>query len=259
MAILGILYLLPFMIVSFNAFKTRKMIIQNPLSLPREWNVENFLQAMEKMRFAESMMNSLIITTVSVALIVFFSAMTAYVLVRRPSRLKQFIFYALVASMLIPFQALMIPLVKVYGSLGLLNSRLSLIYMYIGFGAPLAVFIYHGMIKAIPLELEEAAMIDGARRWQIFFRIVWPLLRPTTLSIVILDVLWIWNDFLLPSLVLPDSARTLPLATYNFFGTYTVNYGPLMAGLVLTMLPVLLIYIFLQRYIISGVMQGSIK
>ncbi len=132
--------------------------------------------------------------------------------------------------------------------------------MYIGFGASLAVFIYHGLIKSIPLELEEAAMIDGASRLQSFFRIVFPLLKPTTMTIMILNVLWIWNDFLLPSLVLiKPEERTLPLSTFYFFGTYSVDYGLLMAGLVSIIIPVIVVYLFTQRYIIEGVMHGSIK
>jgi raffinose/stachyose/melibiose transport system permease protein len=215
---------------------------------------------MEKMNFANSFMNSLIITVFSVALITIFSAMTAYVFVRIQSKLNKFLFFLMVASMIIPFQAIMIPLVQIYGSIGFLNSKWALIYMYIGFGASLAVFIYHGLIKSIPLELEEAAMIDGASRLQIFFQVVFPLLKPTTMTIVILNVLWIWNDFLLPSLVLiKPEERTLPLSTFYFFGTYSVDYGLLMAGLVVTIIPVIIVYLFTQRYIIQGVMNGSIK
>ncbi|MNM69921.1 L-arabinose transport system permease protein AraQ [compost metagenome] len=142
----------------------------------------------------------------------------------------------------------------------MLDSKWALIYMYIGFGSSLAVFIYHGFVKGIPAELEEAAMIDGCTRIQTFFRIVFPVLLPTTVTIAILNVLWIWNDFLLPSLVLVNQEeRTLPLSTYNFYGTYSVDFGPLMASLVLTILPIIVIYLFAQKYIIQGVMQGSIK
>ena len=162
--------------------------------------------------------------------------------------------------MLIPFQAIMIPMLRIFGAIKMMNSIWALIYMYVGFGASLAVFIYHGFIKNIPLELEEAAMIDGASRTQVFFHIVFPLLKPTTITIIVLDMLWIWNDFLLPNLVLlRPSQMTLPLSTYRFYLTYTVDYGLLMAGLVMTVAPLLLIYLFLQRYIIRGIIQGSIK
>ncbi|MCL6586608.1 MAG: carbohydrate ABC transporter permease [Anoxybacillus sp.] len=254
------LYILPFILVVLNSLKERTEIISNPLSMPKSFNLANYFSAMEKMNFAHSFMNSLIITVFSVALITIFSAMTAYVFVRMQNKLNKFLFFLMVASMIIPFQAIMIPLVQIYGSIGFLNSKWALIYMYIGFGASLAVFIYHGLIKSIPLELEEAAMIDGASRLQIFFQVVFPLLKPTTMTIVILNVLWIWNDFLLPSLVLiKPEERTLPLSTFYFFGTYSVDYGLLMAGLVVTIIPVIIVYLFTQRYIIQGVMNGSIK
>ncbi|MBB4074513.1 raffinose/stachyose/melibiose transport system permease protein [Anoxybacillus voinovskiensis] len=254
------LYILPFILVVLNSLKERTEIISNPLSMPKSFNLANYFSAMEKMNFAHSFMNSLIITVFSVALITIFSAMTAYVFVRVQNKLNKFLFFLMVASMIIPFQAIMIPLVQIYGSIGFLNSKWALIYMYIGFGASLAVFIYHGLIKSIPLELEEAAMIDGASRLQIFFQVVFPLLKPTTMTIVILNVLWIWNDFLLPSLVLiKPEERTLPLSTFYFFGTYSVDYGLLMAGLVVTIIPVIIVYLFTQRHIIQGVMNGSIK
>jgi len=166
----------------------------------------------------------------------------------------------MVGSMLIPFQAIMIPMLRIFGAIGMINNIWALIYLYIGFGASLAVFIYHGFIKSIPLELEEAAMIDGASRIQVFFYIIFPLLKPTTITIAVLDMLWIWNDFLLPNLVLLRPAQmTLPISTYRFYLTYTVDYGLLMAGLVMTVAPLIIIYLFLQRYIIKGIIKGSIK
>jgi raffinose/stachyose/melibiose transport system permease protein len=220
----------------------------------------NYLDAFGKMEYVSAFTNSIIITVLSVLLISLLASMTAHYFVRHQTKFNQYTFFLMVAAMIIPFQAIMIPLVKIYGSIGFLDSKWALIYMYIGFGSPLAVFIYHGFVKSIPAELEEAALIDGCTRTQTFFRIVFPVLTPTTVTIAILNVLWIWNDFLLPSLVLiaPDE-RTLPLSTFYFFGTYTVDYGPLMAGLMLTILPVLIVYLFAQKYIIQGVMQGSIK
>jgi raffinose/stachyose/melibiose transport system permease protein len=166
----------------------------------------------------------------------------------------------MVLSMIIPFQAIMIPLMSIYGSIGMLNSKWALIYMYLGFGMSLAVFMYHGFIKSIPVELEEAAMIDGASRFQTFWQIVFPIMKPITMTIVTLDMLWIWNDFLLPSLVLTaPNERTLQLSTYVFNGTYTTDYGLSMSALMLSVLPILIIYLFLQKSIIGGVLQGSIK
>ena len=186
--------------------------------------------------------------------------MTAYFLVRHNWRINRWLFAALVASMLVPFQAIMIPLVSIYGSLDLLNNKWTLIFMYLGFGQPFAVFVFHGFIKSIPLELEEAALIDGANKLQVFFQVIFPLLRPVIMTVMILDVLWIWNDYLLPSLILLSPAeRTLPLSTYSFFNEYSVDYAPLMAGIVMTILPVLVVYVMAQRQIIEGIVKGAIK
>ncbi|WP_334074244.1 MULTISPECIES: carbohydrate ABC transporter permease [Paenibacillus] len=254
------LFVFPFFFLLLNSFKANTAITSNPLSFPGTLNWENYRNAFEKMNYTASFFNSLAITLLGVALISLFAAMTAHYFVRNNTKFNQYTFMIMVAAMIIPFQAIMIPLVKIYGSLNLLDNKWSLIYMYLGFGSPLAVFIYHGFVKGIPAELEEAALIDGCTRRQTFFRIVFPVLAPTTATISILNVLWIWNDYLLPSLILisPEN-RTLPLSTFNFYGTYSVDYGPLMAGLVLTVLPIMLVYLFAQRYIIQGVMQGSIK
>ncbi|MTI61715.1 MAG: carbohydrate ABC transporter permease [Firmicutes bacterium] len=260
LSLLLLFYMTPFAILLLNAFKNKRQIISNPLALPDSFKLNNFIEAFDKMNYIHAFFNTLIITVFSVFIIVIFSSMTAYLFVRCKWRFNKIMFFVMVASMLIPFQAVMIPLVTIYGSLNLLNSKWSLIFMYLGFGTSLAVFIYHGFIKSIPLELEEAAMIDGCTRLQTFFKIVFPLLKPTTMTIIILDMLWIWNDFLLPSLVLISSdQRTLQLSTYYFNGTYTSDYHLLMAGLLLTIIPVIIVYIFVQRHIIKGVMQGSIK
>ncbi|WP_390586327.1 carbohydrate ABC transporter permease [Paenibacillus illinoisensis] len=255
-----ILFIFPFLLLITNSFKANQAITSDPLGLPASVQWDNYVSAFDKMGYMSAFGNSLLITVAGVLLIALFAAMTAHYFVRHKSKLNQYLFFLMVAAMIIPFQAIMIPLVKIYGSLGMLDNKWSLIYMYIGFGSPLAVFIYHGFIKSIPLELEEAALMDGCGRVQTFFRIVLPVLLPTSVTITVLNVLWIWNDFLLPSLVLTSSEqRTLPLSTFYFYGTYTVDYGPLMAGLVLTLLPVLIVYLFAQKYIIQGVMQGSIK
>ncbi|HUC92893.1 MAG TPA: carbohydrate ABC transporter permease [Paenibacillus sp.] len=250
----------PFLLLLLNSFKPNRQITSDPLGLPASFNLDNYRNAFDKMSFMSAFSNSLIVTIVSVALIGLLAAMTAHYFVRNAGKLNQYTFFLMVASMIIPFQAIMIPLVKIYGTIGMLDSKWALIYMYAGFGTPLAVFIYHGFVKSIPAELEEAALIDGCTRTQTFFRIVLPVLTPTTATIGILNVLWIWNDFLLPSLVLVQpEERTLPLSTFYFFGTYAVDYGPLMASLILTVLPILVVYLFAQKYIIQGVMQGSIK
>jgi raffinose/stachyose/melibiose transport system permease protein len=259
-SILFILYIAPLLLVLMNSFKTTKEFLLNPLSFPTTFNFQNYIIAFDKMNFTRAFTNSLIVTVLSTVFIVLFSSMTAYILVRRKWRFNRFIFFVMVGSMLIPFQAIMIPMVRIFGAVKMMNSIWALIYLYIGFGTSLAVFIYHGFIKSIPLEMEEAAMIDGATNMQVFFYVVFPLLKPTTITIAVLDMLWIWNDFLLPNLVLlRPSNMTLPLSTYRFYQTYTVDYGLLMSGLIMTVAPLVLIYLFLQRYIIKGIIQGSIK
>jgi len=260
LALAAVFFIFPFILVVYNSVKTTREILENPLALPMIFNFSNFVYAFEKMRFQVAFFNSLIITSVSVLITTLFSSMHAYSLVRNNWKINRIIFLIMVASMLIPFQAIMIPLVTFYGAIGFFNSKTSLIYMYLGFGTAMAVFIYHGFIKSIPLELEEAALIDGCSKYYTFFKIVRPLLKPATMTITILNILWIWNDFLLPSLVLISAEqRTLPLSTFYFFGTYTVDYGLLMAGLMMTILPVIIVYIVLQKYILHGVMQGAIK
>jgi raffinose/stachyose/melibiose transport system permease protein len=255
-----LVYIVPFVFVLINSFKARKDVISNPLALPSTFKFSNYADAFEKMNYGHAFVNTLIITVLSVLIIIIFSSMTAYILVRKDWKFNKFIFFGMVLSMIIPFQGIMIPLVSIYGSMGMLNTKWALIYMYLGFGMSLAVFMYHGFIKSIPVELEEAAMIDGATRFQTFWQIVFPIMKPITMTITTLDVLWIWNDFLLPSLILiAPNERTLQLSTYAFNGTYTTDYGLSMSALMLSILPVLIIYLFLQKSIIGGVLQGSIK
>ena len=255
-----LVYIVPFIFVLINSFKARKDIISNPLALPSTFKFSNYIDAFQKMNYSHAFINTLIITVLSVLIIIIFSSMTAYILVRKDWKFNKLIFFAMVLSMIIPFQGIMIPLVSIYGSIGMLNTKWALIYMYLGFGLSLAVFMYHGFIKSIPVELEEAAMIDGATRFQTFWQIVFPIMKPITMTITTLDMLWIWNDFLLPSLILiAPNEKTLQLSTYAFNGTYTSDYGLSMSALMLSILPVLIIYLFLQKSIIGGVLQGSIK
>ncbi len=256
-----LIYLFPFYLVVINAFKDRRSIILNPLGIGGAVKLTNFVEAFTKMNYWQGFWNSLVITALSVLIIAFFSSMTAYYFLRYKGKLNKILFFMMVASMLIPFQSIMIPLVRIYGStLKLLDNKWILIYMYLGFGSSLSVFVYHGFMKSISVELEEAALVDGCTQIQTFFKIVFPLLRPTTITLVVLNVLWIWNDFLLPSLVLISKAnRTLPLSTFYFHGTYTSDYGLLMAGLLLTILPVIAFFILMQKHVISGMMQGAIK
>ncbi|EXX90397.1 sugar ABC transporter permease [Paenibacillus darwinianus] len=253
----------PFFLLIVNSFKTNGDILENPFSIPKVLDFSRFSEVIEKMNFLVTFKNTFVITTLSVILILILSAMTAHYLVRNATKFNQTFFAILVASMIIPFQSIMIPLIYIYGAkLNLIETApvTLLIALYIGFGSAFSVFIYHGFIKSIPLELEEASLIDGCTRRQTFFKIVLPMLAPTSVTIAILNVLWIWNDYLLPSLILTkEQDFTMPIKMKVFNGTYMNDWQLLIPAILLTILPILVAYLIGQRYIIRGVMQGAIK
>lgn len=252
--------LLPFFLVLINALKPRIEIIKNPMALPHALSLANFTKAWVTMKFGTVLMNTAYITAFSQILLIVFGAMLSYMLVRWDFKANKIIFTVLICAMIIPFQSLMIPFVSIFGKLGLMNSRTALIFFYMGFGMPMTTFMYHGFMKGISREMEEAALIDGCSHFYCFWKIVFPNLKPITTTILIVNILWIWNDFLLPSLVLiKDKNRTIPLSTFYFFGEYTAELGLAMAALILSVLPVVVIYIFLQKQIVTGVMDGAIK
>ena len=261
-----LLYLFPVFIVLVNSFKNRAELYENILALPGKIDFQYYAEAMRKMNFLKSLGNSFIVTAISILIIVVLSSMTAWMLVRVDNNISRILFGIFVATMLIPFQTLMMPLLQVMGwsrdTLGLpmLNTLGGLIYMNVGFGASMAVFLYHGFIKSIPVSLEEAATIDGCTKFGVFWKIVFPMLKPTTVTVMILDVIWIWNDYLLPSLVVSSKAlRTIPLSTASFFGQFTIQWNMAMAGLMLTIIPVIIFYLGAQKYIIKGVAAGAVK
>ncbi|NMA91212.1 MAG: carbohydrate ABC transporter permease [Amphibacillus sp.] len=255
---LALIWLSPFYLMLVNAFKTKFDIFSSVLSLPSEWQFDNFIQAFNDLDFLNSLANSFIVTFISILIIIVFSSMAAYALARNKSRLSGVIFLVFVAAMLIPFQSVMIPLISIFGQLDMLNTS-GLIYMYLGFGSSLSIFLYHGAVKGIPASLDEAAMIDGASRWKIFWRIIFPMLKPVTVTVMILNVIWIWNDYLLPSLVLSQRYATIPLRMFFFFGQYTKQWHLALAGLTLAIIPVIILYFFAQKEIIEGVAEGAVK
>lgn len=260
MLLVLLVYAAPVLLVVSNSLKPKGDIIGDPLGPPRSLTLQNYTDAASTMYYLGALWNTLAITVSSVIVICLFGSMTAYFLTRVRSRLNQVLFYLMIIAMILPFQVLMIPMIKLLGATGLLQQSWSIVYIYFATGVPLAVFLYAGFIRAIPRELEEAATLDGCTRLQTFFWVVLPLLKPITLTVVILDVLWIWNDFLMPFLVLrrPEQ-RTLTLSTLAFVQSHTTEYGPMMAALVLTLLPVLLVYLFMQRHIIEGMTKGAFK
>lgn len=262
--IMFLLYMVPFLLIIINSFKYKKDIIQDPFALITEKGLtfENYIVAFNKMNFFRSFGNSLLVTGLSTLIVTILAAMTAYYFVRSKNLFSRIMFALMAASMIIPFQAIMIPLVSIYGAgLNVLNMRASLIFFHVGFAMSMSVFIYLGFIKSgVPVSLEEAAYLDGCTRLQTFFLIVFPILKPITSTLVILNVLAFWNDYLLPSLVLgKKQLMTLPLSTYSFYGTYSADYGMIMAGLVLSVLPILILYLVLQKQIIRGVVAGAVK
>ncbi|MCI7327242.1 MAG: carbohydrate ABC transporter permease [Clostridiales bacterium] len=260
-----LLFIAPFILVLINVFKTKGDINSDPLALigAHGFTLRNFPDAMAKMDFWNVFRNSAVITFCATVLTILFSAMASFVIVRN-GRWKAcaILFAAMIASMVIPFQVLMVPLVSVYGGIfHILNSRITLILMHTGFSVSMATFMFHGAINTnIPLELEEAALIDGCSRWQTFWKIVFPLLKPTVATVAIIDAMAFWNDYLLPSLVLGEKQLyTIPIATQMFNGTYSTDIGLVMAALLLAMLPILILYLFLQKYIVAGVTAGAVK
>lgn len=258
-------YMFPFLMVVINSLKQKRDIIKSPFSwlfTIKGLSFDNFVKAFTQMDFMNAFKNSLLVTVCATLLVTLLASMLAYYIVRNHNKISNITFALMVASMIIPFQAIMIPLVSVYGAtLNVLNHRITLIFMHTGFSMAMSVFMFHGFVKgSIPVALEEAAYIDGCTRTQTFFKIVFPLLKPIISTMAILNALAFWNDFLLPSLVLSDKKLlTLPLSTYSFYGTYSADYGTIMAGLLLCVIPILILYIVLQKQIISGVVAGAVK
>lgn len=259
--LLAALFVVPFFLVILNSFKTSPAFVANPFSMPDALHLENYGNAFDTMNFLNSFKNSIIICVAATAVSVVLSSMNAYVLTRKKWKITKSLYMLLVAAMVVPFQVIMIPLVKMYGSgLGLTNNIWLVTFLHIGLNIPSPTFLYCGFISGIPVELDEAALIDGASSERTFFKIIFPLLKPITMTNVVFVALSIWNDYILASTLLSlKEVKTLPLMTYAFLTTKSADYAPMMAGLVLTMLPVMILYLFGQKYIIEGIVAGSVK
>ncbi len=259
--LLAIIFLSPFYLVLTNSVKGLKEILMDAASFPQVFKWTNYADVWKAIDFPQAFWNSLQITILSVIFIVLFSAMAAYRIVRKPSRFNSFVFLLLISAMIIPFQSLMLQLVRVTSILELRGELYGIVACYLGFGMPLSVFLFHGFIKTVPFELEEAARVDGSNPYGVFFRIVFPLLMPIVVTVVILNTLWIWNDYLLPVLVIGGNKdlTTLPVAVTKFFGQYTKKWDLALPGLVMAITPILIFFLSLQRYIVEGVTAGSVK
>lgn len=259
--LLAVFFIIPFFLVILNSFKTSPDFVANPFSFPDQLHTENYQTAFNTMNFLNSFKNSIIICVIATGVSVVLSSMNAYVLTRKKWKITKAFYMILIAAMVVPFQVIMIPLVKLYGSgLGLTNNIWLVTFIHIGLNIPSPTFLYSGFITGVPVELDEAALIDGASPERTFFSIIFPLLKPITMTNVVFVALSIWNDYILASTLLSlKEVKTLPLMTYAFLTTKSADYAPMMAGLVLTMLPVMILYLFGQRYIIEGIVAGSVK
>lgn len=261
-SVLAVLYAFPFAMVLLNSVKDKREVRNEPLAWPTEWKWDNFTEAIDRMDYWQALGNSLIITVLSVTAIIITSSMLAYYLARSKTKFSAVTFLILVASMIVPFQALMIPFVGLFGErgLGLPGNQFTIAFFYVGFGVALSTFLYHGFISNIPYELDEAAGMDGASAFRTYRSIIFPMLGPVTATVAIINALWIWNDFLLPSVVLLENdQKTLPLRTFVFYGNYTSDYGLAMAGLLISILPIVIFYFAMQKRIIAGISAGAVK
>ena len=262
LAVLSIVFLLPIVIVLMNSFKSKFFISQQPFIPPDSETfagLENYFSGVADTGFFSAFLWSVFITVFSVAVIVVFTSMTAWFLVRVKGLFTSIIYYLFVFSMIVPFQMVMFTMSKIANVLRL-DNPVGLIFIYLGFGAGLSVFLFSGFVKSVPKGIEEAATIDGCNAFQTFRRIVFPILKPTAITVAILNTMWIWNDYLLPNLVIGSDYKTIPIAVQYLKGGYgSVDMGAMMAMLVLAIVPVIVFYLSCQKYIIKGVAAGAVK
>lgn len=255
-------FLAPVFIVLINSFKGKFFISEEPFSFPDEdtfAGLENYISGLEKTEFISAFGWSVFITVFSVIAIVIFTSMTAWYIVRVKNRFTKALYFAFIFSMIVPFQMVMFTMTKTAGELGL-DTPWGIVFIYLGFGAGLAVFMFTGFLKSVPLEIEEAAMIDGCNPLQTFFMVVLPILKPTAITVAILNAMWIWNDYLLPYLLIGSEYKTIPIAVQYLRGGYgSVDMGALMAMLVLSIIPIIIFYLSCQKYIIKGIVAGAVK
>lgn len=261
--LLSVVFLFPLYLVAINSFKSKFNIISEPFSFPNEdtfVGFENYINGINSSGIFGAFIRTLIITIGSVLAIVVFTSMTAWYITRVKTKINKIIYYLFLFSMIVPFQMVMFTMTDVCYRLGL-NTVLGIIPVYLGFGSGLSVFMFSGFVKSLPREIEEAAMIDGCSPIKTFFYVVFPILKPTAITVAILNAMWIWNDFLLPYLLLGSSEKTLSVAIQlTMQGAYgAIDWGGFMSMLVLAIIPIIVFYLFCQKYIIKGVIDGAVK
>lgn len=261
---LVVVFLAPIIFIVVNSFKGKFFISDNPFSLPTAETfvgITNYINGLQKTGFLSAIGWSFFITIMSVVVILLFTSMTAYYITRVKSKFTSVLYYLFVFSMIVPFQMVMFPMVKLSDTLHLANP-LGMVALYLGFGSGLSIFMFSGFIKSIPLEIEEAAMIDGCNPLQTYFYIVLPILKPTAITVAILNAMWIWNDYLLPYLVIGLSTKykTIPVVIQMLVGSNgNRDMGAMMAMLVLAIIPIIIFYLICQKHIIEGVVAGAVK
>jgi raffinose/stachyose/melibiose transport system permease protein len=262
LAVLALVFLLPIFIVLMNSFKGKFFISDAPFVLPNSTTfagLSNYTSGIVKIGFFRAFGWSMFITIFSVAAIVLFTSMTAWYITRVKTKITSGLYYVFVFSMIVPFQMVMFTMSKVANILHL-DNPVGIIVIYLGFGAGLSIFMFCGFVKSIPLEIEEAATIDGCNPIQLFFRIVLPILKPVAITVAILNTMWIWNDYLLPYLLIGIDFKTIPIAIQYLKGGYgSIDMGAMMAMLVLAIVPIVVFYMFCQKFIIEGVVAGAVK
>ncbi|MGB8453210.1 MAG: carbohydrate ABC transporter permease [Anaerocolumna sp.] len=258
---IGIIYIYPVFLMFMNSVKTFKEVIVDVIALPKKIAWENYKEVFEKMKYVSLFKNNVVITAVGISGIILFSSIAAYILDRRKGRYTKIAYLIIITPMLIPFQTIMITLLKVMNIINLSGSTIGLGIQYWGFGIPMATFIFKNFMQTIPKEIDESAKIDGASTLKTFFHVIFPLLKSVNVTVIVLDVMWIWNDFLLPLLMVNSSpkTKTLVLSAYNFVGQYNTQWHYAMTAMVLAVVPSVLFFIFLQKYIVDGVVAGAVK
>ena len=260
--LLAVLFVFPVFIVLLNSFKLKFSIATAPFVFPNGETfskLENYVTGINSTGFLSAIGWSLFITVFSVAIIIVFTSMTAWYIIRVKSKGTKILYYALVFSMIVPFQMVMFTMSKIANALSL-DNPIGIIFIYLGFGAGLSVFMFSGFIKTVPKTIEEAATIDGCNTLEVFWLVVFPILKPTAITVAILNTMWIWNDYLLPYLVIGKDYKTIPIAVQYLKGGYgSVDMGAMMAMLVLSIIPVVVFYSLCQKFIIKGVAAGAVK
>lgn len=261
LTIVALVYIYPVFLMVINTFKSLGEVIGDVLAMPESFNFENYTYVIDKIQYGKLFFNNVIITVTGIAGIVVFSSMAAYMLERRVNRYTKIAHTLIITPMLIPFQAIMITLLKSMNVLHLSGSKIGLGIQYWGFGVPMATFIFYNFMKTIPKELDESAKIDGASTFRTFISVIFPLLKSVTITVIVLDVMWIWNDFLLPLLMVNSSneTKTLVLAAYTFVGQMNTKWHYALTAMTLAIVPSVIVFILLQKYIVEGVVAGAVK